>query len=404
MVRNIVVERSNSVAMEKKQIEIVERKGVGHPDSIADGIAESVSQALCAEYIKRYDCVLHHNTDETQIVAGRSNPAFGGGEVIKPIYILLVGRATKEFNGDEFPADAVALKAARKYLKNTVESLNIDSDVIIDCKLGQGSSDLCNVFSRNENANILPLANDTSFGVGHAPFSELETLVYETERLLIDDLKNKKRIKAIGEDIKVMGVRNKDEIDLTVCSGFVGRYVDDIDSYVSISEEVKDYIEGLANDLTQRKTNVYLNAADDISAESVFLTVTGTSAEMGDDGSVGRGNRSNGLITPGRPMSMEATSGKNPINHIGKIYNLLSREIAKRTAEEIDGIDDIYINILSQIGKPIDKPLVASAQIIPESGANFNKIQKEAESVIDEELADIGSFMKRLINGEFKTF
>ncbi len=62
------------------------------------------------------------------------------------------------------------------------------------------------------------------------------------------------------------------------------------------------------------KWPVHVNTADDIKKKSVFLTVTGTSAEMGDDGSVGRGNRCNGLITPNRPMSMEATSGKNPID------------------------------------------------------------------------------------------
>lgn len=404
MGRNIIVERSESVAMEQRQIEFVERKGVGHPDSIADGLAESVSQALCKEYSKRFGGVLHHNTDETQIVAGRSNPAFGGGEIIQPIYVLLVGRATKEFNGTEFPADSIALRAARSYIDETIESMNVDSDVIIDCKLGQGSSDLCDVFGRDSGSLCAPLANDTSFGVGHAPFSELETLVYKTERLMIEDLKKKKRMKAIGEDIKVMGVRNGNNIDLTVCCGFVGRYVDDIDAYVSIRDEISDHIENLANTLTQRRTNVYLNAGDDITSKSVFLTVTGTSAEMGDDGSVGRGNRANGLITPGRPMSMEATSGKNPINHIGKIYNLLSTEIAKKIAAEVDGIEDVYVMLLSQIGKPIDHPLAASAQIISQKGADFNKISKEASCIIDEQLADIHRITRLIAEGKLKTF
>ncbi|MCG7853420.1 MAG: methionine adenosyltransferase, partial [Methanosarcinaceae archaeon] len=321
MMRNIKVEKLVQTPVEKQQIELVERKGVGHPDSISDGLAEAVSRALCKEYIKKCGAVLHHNTDETQIVAGRSHPEFGGGEVIKPIYTMLVGRATKEFDGVEIPAEAVALAAAREYVRNTIADIDLERDMIIDCKLGTGSSDLRDVFNRER----VPIANDTSFGVGHAAFSELEQIVYNTERMLITDLK--KKIPGIGEDIKVMGLRDTDDITLTVCSGMVGRHIDDLDHYVSNMEEMQDYIVDLAGKYTDRNVVARVNAADDIEKCSVFMTVTGTSAEMGDDGSVGRGNRCNGLITPNRPMSMEATSGKNPINHIGKIYNLLSTQM-----------------------------------------------------------------------------
>lgn len=390
--------------IEKQQIELVERKGVGHPDSIADGLAEAVSRALCKEYMEKCGCVLHHNTDETQIVAGRSMPAFGGGEVIQPIYMLLVGRATKEFDGLEIPTDTIALKAARTYLKNTIDSIDMDSDVIVDCKFGRGSSDLTDVFRRDQAQTYIPSANDTSFGVGHAPFSELEEIVYNTERSLIEDLKKKKGLKAIGEDTKVMGLRNGDDITLTICSGLVGRYVDDIDAYVNIKEEIVDYVKDVAAKYTNRETHVHLNTADDIDKKSVFLTVTGTSAEMGDDGSVGRGNRSNGLITPNRPMSMEATSGKNPINHIGKIYNLLSTQIARKVACEVDGIEDVYIKLLSEIGKPIDQPLIASAQIVPKEGTNFSSVRYEAEAIIDDWLANIGKITEMVAKGELGTF
>ena len=331
-------------------------------------------------------------------------PAFGGGEVIQPIYMLLVGRATKEFDGVEIPTDTIALKAARTYLKNTIDSIDMDSDVIVDCKFGRGSSDLTDVFRRDQAQTYIPSANDTSFGVGHAPFSELEEIVYNTERSLIEDLKKKKGLKAIGEDTKVMGLRNGEDITLTICSGLVGRYVDDIDAYVNIKEEIVDYVKDVAAKYTNRETHVHLNTADDIDKKSVFLTVTGTSAEMGDDGSVGRGNRSNGLITPNRPMSMEATSGKNPINHIGKIYNLLSTQIARKVACEVDGIEDVYIKLLSEIGKPIDQPLIASAQIVAKEGTNFSSVRYETEAIIDDWLANIGKITEMVAKGELGTF
>ncbi len=398
MARNIKVEELFQTPIEKQRIELVERKGIGHPDSISDGLAEAVSRALCREYISKCGAVLHHNTDETQIVAGRSSPKFGGGEILQPIYILLVGRATKEFEGVELATDSVALQAARQYLKNTLVNMDLERDVIMDCKLGTGSSDLRDVFKRDR----VPVANDTSFGVGHAPFSELENLVYNTERQLLTDLKS--RMPAIGEDMKVMGLRDGEDITLTICSGMIGRYIDDFDSYINMIQEMQTYVEELAPRYTERDVKVCINTGDNLKTKCVFLTVTGTSAEMGDDGSVGRGNRCNGLITPNRPMSMEATSGKNPINHIGKIYNLLSTQMARDIVKQVPEVQDVYIRLLSQIGKPIDQPLVASAQIIPKEGTSFAKVKAEAEVVMDDWLSNVTKITEMVIKGELDTF
>jgi S-adenosylmethionine synthetase len=398
MMRNIKVEHLIQTPVEKQQIELVERKGIGHPDSIADGLAEAASRALCAEYLKKYEMILHHNTDETQIVAGESSPAYGGGEILKPIYALLVGRATKEFEGKKIAVESTILSAARDYLKNTIPNLNLEKDIILDCKYGTGSSDLCDVFNRDK----IAMSNDTSFGVGHAPFSELENIVYNTERMLRTDLKN--TIPAIGEDIKVMGFRNEDEVNLTIGCAMVGKYVDDISHYVNIKNELKEYVLKLTDKYTDRAVVVNVNTADNIEKDSIYLTVTGTSAEMGDDGSVGRGNRCNGLITPNRPMSMEATSGKNPINHIGKIYNLLSSQMANDIVKAVPYIEDVHVRILSQIGKPIDQPLVANAQIVPKVGANFNSMKSEVESVIDDWLSNINMITELVAKGELDTF
>jgi S-adenosylmethionine synthetase len=398
MARNIRVEKLTQTPIEKQEIEIVERKGVGHPDSMADGFAEAVSRALCNEYIKKCGTVLHHNTDQVEVVAGRSCPKYGGGELISPIYVLLVGRATKEFQDVKIPTDTTAVKAAKNYLRNTLPDIDAEHDIIIDCKLGVGSTDLQSVFKRGR----APMANDTSFGVGHAPFSEVEQIVYNTERQMV--LNFKKDIPAIGTDIKVMGMRAKDKITLTVACAMIDKYIDDQGHYFSIKDELSDKISDLATQYTDRDVEVFVNTGDDCDSSCVYITVTGTSAEMGDDGSVGRGNRCNGLITPNRPMSMEATSGKNPINHVGKLYNLLSNKIANDIAENVHGIEDVYIRILSQIGHPIDEPLIASAQIIPEDGANMKAIKSESEVIIDKWLADITKLTEMIARGELDTF
>ena len=398
--RNIRVEPVVGRAVEDQEVEIVERKGLGHPDSICDGIAEHVSQALAREYLDRVGKVLHYNTDETQLVAGSSAPAFEGGEVTKPIYLLITGRATKTYQGQKIPAETIALRAAREYLTEQFPYLDFGTEVIVDVKLGEGSGDLQEVFS--EDGATVPMANDTSFGVGHAPLTETERIVLETERRFNGTHSDEHPV--VGQDVKVMGKREGDEIDVTVAVAMVDRYVEDLEAYDAAVEGVRESVHELAEGITDRDVNVHVNTADDYEEGSIYLTTTGTSAEQGDDGSVGRGNRANGLITPNRSMSMEATSGKNPVNHIGKIYNLLSTDIAESVVEEIDGIREIRIRLLSQIGQPIDKPHVADASLVTEEGVAVADIEDQVTRIIDQELADVTSITERVIDGELSTF
>jgi len=400
MKRNIKIEALHQVPLEQQEIELVERKCIGHPDSLADGVAESISRALSMAYLEEFGAILHHNTDQGEIVAGESTPHYGGGKVTKPIYMLLDGRATKQFDGVNIPTDSIALEAARNYLKSTLSNLNLERDIIIDCRLGTGSTDLRDVFKPCQ--DNIPRANDTSFGVGHAPFSEVETITLELSDYIDDVLRP--RHPGIGQDIKIMGLRDGDTITLTVACAMVDRYLSGLAQYCEYKDMLKEESERLAKKFTNRNVVVDVNTADDIDTGSVFLTVTGTSAEMGDDGSVGRGNRCNGLITPNRPMSMEATSGKNPINHIGKIYNILSTQLAQECVKKVDGIDEIYIRLLSQIGKPIDRPLVASVQVLASPDTGLHRIQGDIEAIIDEGLANVTCITEKIITGEIRTF
>jgi S-adenosylmethionine synthetase len=400
MKRNIKIEALHQVPLEQQEIELVERKCIGHPDSLADGVAESISRALSMAYLEEFGVILHHNTDQGELVAGESAPHYGGGKITRPMYMLLDGRATKQFDGVNIPTDSIALEAARKYFKTTLSNINLDRDIIIDCRLGTGSTDLRDVFKPCQ--DNIPRANDTSFGVGHAPFSEVESITLALSDYIDDVLRP--RHPAIGQDIKIMGLRDGDTITLTVACAMVDRYLSGLAQYCDTKDMLKEEAEQLAKKFTNRKVVVDVNTADDIDTGSVFLTVTGTSAEMGDDGSVGRGNRCNGLITPNRPMSMEATSGKNPINHIGKIYNILSTQLAQECVKKVEGIDEIYLRLLSQIGKPIDRPLVASVQVLTSPDVELRRIQGDIDAIIDEGLANVTCMTEKIIMGEVRTF
>ncbi|AXR78265.1 methionine adenosyltransferase [Natrarchaeobaculum sulfurireducens] len=398
--RNIRVEPIDRQAVEDQEVEIVERKGIGHPDSICDGIAESVAGALARAYLDRVGKVLHFNTDETQLVAGEAAPAFGGGEVVDPIYLLIVGRATKHYEGQTIPAERIALTAARKYIEETIPQLEYGEDVIVDVKLGEGSGDLQEVFGEDEVS--VPMANDTSFGVGHAPLTETERIVQDAESRLNGEFVEENPY--LGPDVKIMGKREGDEIDVTVAAAMVDKYVPDMDAYKDAVESVREFVETVANEHTDRDVTVHVNTADDYDEGSIYLTVTGTSAEQGDDGSVGRGNRANGLITPNRSMSMEATSGKNPVNHIGKIYNLLSTKIAEEVVSEVDGIRDLRVRLLSQIGRPIDQPHVADVHVVTEDGVALGDVEAEIETIVDAELSNVTEITRSVIDGELTTF
>jgi len=393
---NVIVRQVNLTPIAEQKLEIVERKGVGHPDSLADGISEAISKALCREYLRRFGKILHHNTDQVQVVGGRAKPEFGGGELLKPIFILLSGRATAKVGDEHIPVHKIAIKAAKEYLDDSIRNLDVNHHVVIDSRIGQGSADLVSVYEKGE---TVPLANDTSFGVSFAPLTETEKIVLETEKYL-NSRKFKKKLPAVGEDIKVMGLRRGNKITLTIAAAIIDREVDNASDYDAIKQEIVECAADLVTKITDKDVEIHVNTADDYRKGIYYLTVTGTSAEHGDDGSTGRGNRVNGLITPYRPMSLEAAAGKNPVSHVGKIYNVLARLIAEDIVREIEA-KEVYVHLLSQIGKPINKPLVADVQII---GVKGNGVENKVKDIVGYWLENVTSITRKIVEDEIGVF
>lgn len=340
-------------------LEIVERKGLGHPDTICDALAENLSVTLSRFCIERFGAILHHNVDKALLCGGAARAAFGGGEVLEPIEIHLAGRATTEFKGVKIPVDEIAVETSMQWIRDHIRFLDPARHVRIHPRIRATSPDLASLFAQ-PHGSAAPLANDTSLGVGYAPLDGLESMVLAVERRL-----NSREIKAthpaIGEDIKVMGARQGGAIRLTIACAIVDRCVAGLDDYGQTKTAIADLALTEARHWTESPVAVQVNTAD--SAEGIYLTVTGTSAEAGDDGQVGRGNRVNGLITPYRPMSIEAAAGKNPVTHVGKIYNVLAQRIAASIVGEITGVEEACCSLLSQIGRPIDDPQLVDVRV-----------------------------------------
>ncbi|ESQ25468.1 MAG: Archaeal S-adenosylmethionine synthetase [uncultured Acidilobus sp. OSP8] len=406
MPRNIVVRELQQPAVEEGQVELVERKGLGHPDYISDAVAEEASRQLSLYYRERFGTIMHHNLDKVLLVGGQAAPRWGGGDVLQPIYIIVSGRATTEVRTssgvEEVPVGRIILKAVKEWVKRNLRFLDPETHVVVDYKIGKGSADLRGIF---ESRSASHRANDTSFGAGFAPLTTLERLVIETERTL-NSQEFKSRVPASGEDVKVMGLRNGNVIDITVANAIVSRFVRDKDEYMSVKEEIKEKVLDVASKIAPNyDVRVYVNNGDIPEEEVFYITVTGTSAEHGDDGATGRGNRVNGLITPMRPMSLEAAAGKNPVNHIGKIYNVVATELAQLIYTKVPNVREVYVRLLGQIGRPIDDPLIADVSLLMERGVSVSSnVKAEITSIVDEYLSKLPQLTERFLIGAVQLF
>jgi S-adenosylmethionine synthetase len=378
-------------------MEIVERKGLAHPDTICDALAENLSVSLSRFYVERFGAILHHNVDKALLCGGAARPTFGGGEVLEPIDIYLAGRATDEFRGVTIPVDDIAVEASRKWLKEHLPFLDPERHVRIYPRIRPTSSDLASLFAQSHGI-AAPPANDTSLAVGFAPLDTLESLVLAVERRL-----NSRAVKAshpaIGEDIKVMGARQGDAIRLTVACAIVDRFIADLPGYFETKSAVRELALAAAQEITAMHVDVEVNTADGNTADSVYLTVSGTSAEAGDDGQVGRGNRANGLITPYRPMSIEAPAGKNPVTHVGKIYNVLAQRIARAIVDEIEDAQEACCGLLSQIGRPIDQPQMIDVRVRLKDAAALEAARARIAELTRTHLLEAGSLWREVMAG-----
>ncbi len=382
-------------------VEIVERKGLGHPDTLCDGLAESLSIALSRYYLERFDVVLHHNVDKGLLWGGAARPRFGGGEVLAPIEIYLAGRATREFRGVTVPVEEIAVASSRQWLRQRVRHLDPDRHVRVHCLIRPSSPDLVDLFLRGQQQGKVPLANDTSCGAGFAPLSPLEHAVLNVEQHL-NSAEVKVRHPEIGEDIKVMGVRQRGELALTVACAFVDRHVADLDDYLAKKAGVRAGVAERAGAIDGAVPAVAVNTADGESAGSVYVTVTGTSAEGGDDGQVGRGNRVNGLITPYRPMTIEAAAGKNPVTHVGKLYNAVAHAAAHRLVAELDEVEEACCWLVSRIGQRVDQPQAVDVRVRLAEGARLPEAR--IGTIVEAQLAALGGFWREWLRGEQRVF
>jgi S-adenosylmethionine synthetase len=383
----------------RRRTEHVERKGLGHPDTICDSIMESASLALCRAYLETCGRVLHHNIDKGLLVAGQSAPSAGGGKILAPMRIVFGDRATSEFNGRKIAIGEIVEQAAKTWLASHLRFIDPLQHIVFQNEIQPGSPELVDIFSRRDLT-----ANDTSAAVGYAPLTETEQLVLEAERYL-NSLDFKQRHPEVGEDIKVMAVRHDRQLSLTIAAAFVDRFIPNAATYFHRKCTVRDEVQRHLNSrlMMLDGIDVALNTLDapERGSSGMYLTVLGTSAEGADGGQVGRGNRVNGLISLHRPMSTEAAAGKNPVSHVGKIYNLLAHQMATRICATVTGVEEVNVWLCSQIGRHLDDPWSIAITLAPAPGVSLHELESPVSQVVADQLHELPSFVERLCRGEW---
>ena len=392
----ISVETLTDAPVWERRTEIVERKGRGHPDTICDALSEELSVALCRYYHQQFGVILHHNVDKLLLVGGAAQPRFGGGVITQPIELFYGGRATLHHMGVQIPIEDLIHRTSQSWFRKNIPDLDPYHNIKAHCELRGGSSELITTFNLT-NVQRSRMANDTSCGVGYAPLSKLEQTVLSIE-MHLNSKAYKHEHPEVGTDIKVMGTRLDNRIDLSIACAMIDRHLLGLESYKMAMEQIKQAVTQITAPMGFDEVRVSVNHADNIDRGDVYLTVSGTSAEGGDDGETGRGNRANGLISPYRPMTMEAVAGKNPLTHVGKLYNVTARRIASALVEGIAQIHEAECFLVSRIGSPIDRPQLIDIRVRVDHKTAIKHIRPSIDSVIELQLSEINTLWSGFIN------
>jgi S-adenosylmethionine synthetase len=387
--RNVVIRARPCAPYAEREVEICEHKGIGHPDSIMDGACEAVACALAGAYEQAFGRVLHFNVDKGLLVAGKSAPHLGGGKLVEPATLTVCGRAAG--GGQHFDVDELARAAVDDFLRRSLRADRALFRVAPAIKAGSASlAAICGT------GGAVHVANDTSFGAGFAPYSRLEQQVLQLAAVLRSSQFHG-RFPAAGDDFKIMGLRHGAALHFTVAIAMIDRHVATVAQYF----ELKHAIEQVLAQALPGGPSVQVNALDDPGARDesgLYLTVTGLSAEMGDDGQTGRGNRVSGLITPGRAMSLEAAAGKNPLSHVGKIYNVLAHRIAGDIVAGIAAVEEADVQLLSTIGQALDRPQMALVEAGP-AAALSAAVTAQIAQIVNRRLDHVAALTGELAHG-----
>lgn len=395
----IIVESLSDTPVARRRTEIVERKGIGHPDTICDALVEAISVGLNGMYLDHVGAIAHYNVDKALLVAGQCVKKFGTGEVVRPMELVVGDRATFDAGGRRLPVEETARASVEAWVRAHLPHVRPGQDLQMRSALAPGSEELRGIFS----ATAPAVSNDTCGACGYAPLSPTDQLVWDIERWL-NSTAFKAQFPDTGQDVKVFAVRRDAHVTVTIAMPLLCVHTASERAYFVRKQEI---VAALAEHFRAAPFTVawQLNCLDapGRGTEGVYLSFTGTSAEDADSGQVGRGNRANGLIAFSRPTGGEAAAGKNPIAHTGKIYSVLSYRLAQLIHARCPEILEVYVHLTNHIGAPVSQPATAVQLVLPR-GMPLADAETAVRETVEAELARLPEFQSALIRGAYPVY
>jgi S-adenosylmethionine synthetase len=339
--------------------EVVERKGLGHPDTVADGIAELASIRYSEYCLREFGAVLHHNLDKVAVFGGRA--AFGptSGRYVRPLRIVFGGRASSSFAGTPIPVAEILITAARDQLRLALPGYD---QTLVEMRIETTDSSKFPHWFAPRGLADLPertavRCNDTAYLVALTPRTQAEVIALLTEAWLASQPWS-------GSDIKVLVARRRRHFDVTVCVPALAGRVHSTPEFRDLLATAEKTLTHLVYDHTPEDIEVEIrcntkeNSAE-VPLSAQYVTVSGSALDYGEDGLVGRGNGRHGLISPAHAAGNEVTFGKNPTYHVGKVGAWLA-DHAATTLARIAG--PCRVGLAWRIGTAYEDP--ATVQII----------------------------------------
>jgi S-adenosylmethionine synthetase len=379
--------------------ELVERKGVGHPDTVCDAIAERASRRYSEYCLKHFGRVAHHWFDKVMIYGGSADIDYGRGEMIKPYTVLFAGKGAYAFGDQPIPLRELLFNAAAEVLAEVTTGFDAQRHLTVQCEIvdHQGAGRLHSRYQPRTLDDLIEIgdprlvSNDCNLLHGYAPLSRLEQLVLGVEQY-INGPEFKRENPDTGWDVKVFGSRYADEIKLIVNMPFLAAAISSLEQYFQRKHECEQLVGVFCERRLGTRPVLLLNPTDRNGRP--YLTALGSVADTGDVGVVGRGNRINGLITPMRSMSIEAPAGKNPLDHTGKLYGVLARDLAAQINRETG------LAVETHVFTSKEAPLGSPDEVIVRIGDGEPDPEVEARihEIVARSLAEVSSITTELIS------
>ncbi len=319
-------------------IEVVERKGVGHPDSLADALANEVSVKFSRYCLDRFGFVLHHNVDKLFIGAGHFQNDYGSCERISPIQVRVNGRMSNVLGNEHIDIESIQREAVSQYLFQVLPRLTVD-DVVITPNATQCTK-VPHWFTPRNRDDVpdatAPKANDTSFCVSHWPPTPAESIAYRLERYFWEEKDGFAipRFPEIGQDIKVLVLRQENRLEVTLCVPTISVHTASYEQYRDMIMEHEKKLQELAESIIschRLDVSVRINPY-----QRLYMLGVGSCIECGEEGMVGRGNTISGIISSHRVHTQESWAGKNPVYHTGRVLGYLTSKLAHAVSARLN--------------------------------------------------------------------